>query len=70
MHKRPEGCILPDCLHCPLDDCQYSRIEPVDARATKRLNVWVHYQKACLDGQTEKMRYENRHPEVIENTYR
>lgn len=39
-NKRPEGCCLPECTECPLEDCRYGGI-PTPEETRKLKNAWI-----------------------------
>lgn len=39
MDKRPKGCIYPDCLNCPLPECEYDGIEIDDEAESKAIDA-------------------------------
>ena len=39
--SRPQGCIYPDCLNCPLSECEYDGIEIADVIESRELDCDV-----------------------------
>lgn len=39
--SRPKGCIYPDCLNCPLPECEYDGLETEDEVESKALDLEI-----------------------------
>lgn len=56
MMSRPRGCIYPNCLKCPLPECEYDGIEPSDILESKRRDMQARvfkHGKPLLDAQAK-----------------
>lgn len=62
---KPEGCVHPDCFHCPLADCGYNRPEKSDNQYLVRMNRFRSFQKSCLSGHVSSAR--KAYPECEDN---
>lgn len=43
--KRPIGCIYPDCLNCPLSDCEYNELESEDYAESRERDLEAMFFK-------------------------
>ena len=62
---KPEGCVHPDCFHCRLPDCKYSKPETSDSEYLVRMNRFRKFQTSCLGGNVREA--QKTYPECVDN---
>ena len=63
--SRPKGCIYPNCLNCPLPECEYDGIEIDDEADSRAIDFAIihsrtvenHYRKGTYSTYDSKRRY-------------
>lgn len=56
--RKPKGCIYPNCLKCPLPECEYDGIEPSDVLESQRRDMKARefkYGKSLLESQAKAL---------------
>ena len=62
---KPEGCVHPDCFHCRLPDCKYSKTETSDSEYLVRMNRFRNFQTSCFGGNVREA--QKAYPECVDN---